>query len=99
MGHAGALRPPFTLLSGHFFLPQIVILVKYAFFQSVINIMQYFFITRISLTHKNLSLYIPAVKKEVIIRNTTAPRIKVLDFVKGIAIICIIIGHSGQGEL
>ena len=52
---------------------------------------------KIALTHKNLSLYIPAVKKEVIIRNTTAPRIEFLDFVKGIAIICIIIGHSGQG--
>ena len=52
---------------------------------------------KIALTHKNLSLYIPAVKKGVIIRNTTAPRIKFLDFVKGIAIICIIIGHSGQG--
>jgi hypothetical protein len=54
-------------------------------------------VAKIALTHKNLSLYIPAVKKEVIIRNTTAPRIEFLDFVKGIAIICIIIGHSGQG--
>jgi len=37
------------------------------------------------------------VKKEVLIKNPAAPRVEFLDFIKGIAIICVIIGHSGQG--
>jgi fucose 4-O-acetylase-like acetyltransferase len=36
------------------------------------------------------------VKKKVLIKNPTAPRINFLDFIKGIAITCVIIGHSGE---
>jgi fucose 4-O-acetylase-like acetyltransferase len=35
-------------------------------------------------------------KKDVLIKNPTAPRINFLDFIKGIAIICVIIGHGEQ---
>jgi fucose 4-O-acetylase-like acetyltransferase len=35
-------------------------------------------------------------KKEVLIKNTKAPKVEWLDFVKGIAIICIVIGHGGD---
>jgi acyltransferase len=38
-------------------------------------------------------------KKEFRIQNTAAPRIEFLDFIKGIAIICVIIGHSGVPSL
>ena len=48
------------------------------------------------MTHNNLSSYILFVKKEGLIKNTATPRIEFLDFVKGIAIICVIMGHSGQ---
>lgn len=37
-------------------------------------------------------------KREALITSTATPRIEFLDFIKGIAIICIIAGHSGQGE-
>ena len=51
---------------------------------------------KISLTYKDLFSYILVVKKKVLIKNPTAPRINFLDFIKGIAITCVIIGHSGE---